>query len=76
MKKILFFVFFLAFLSCGSNNHIVDQNDTSLVTGDVAASIANTITAADLKHIFISFLQMNSKEEIRVNPDKRKLPYI
>ena len=54
MKKILIFVFFLVYISCGSNNLVVDQNDTQIVTGDVAASFANTITADDLKtHLYI-----------------------
>jgi Zn-dependent M28 family amino/carboxypeptidase len=54
MKKILIFVFFLVSISCGSNNLAVDQNDTQIVTGDVAASFANTITADDLKtHLYI-----------------------
>ena len=54
MKKILILVFFLTFLSCGSNNHISEQNDNALVTGDLAKSFANTITAADLKdHLYI-----------------------
>ena len=54
MKKILIFVFFLVFISCGSNNHVVDQNDSLLITGDVAASFAKTITVDDIKtHLYI-----------------------
>ena len=54
MRKIIIFAFYLLFISCGSNNHIVDQNDPPIITGDVAASFANTITADDLKtHLYI-----------------------
>lgn len=54
MKKILLLVFFLVSIGCGSNNHVVDQNDTPIITGDVAASFANTITADDLKtHLYM-----------------------
>jgi Zn-dependent M28 family amino/carboxypeptidase len=54
MKKIIFFVFILVIIGCGSNNHIAEQNGSTLITGDIAAGFAKTITAADLKtHLYI-----------------------
>lgn len=50
MKKILFLIVSLLIISCGSNNHISEINETTVVT---ATKYANTITAEDLKiHLY------------------------
>jgi len=55
MKKLAFFVIIsLTLLNCGSNNYVTDQNDLSLVTGEIAELFSETITPEDLKtHLYI-----------------------
>ncbi len=49
MKKLLFLIFSIAILSCGSNNH----SSKSKTTKATATKFANTITATDLKkHLY------------------------
>ena len=53
MKNFLILLTSIALISCGSN-HITGYSDTSIVTGKIATTFANTITAADLKeHLYV-----------------------
>ena len=49
MKKILILISFAAILNCGSNNLSLENTDPNDITGEIAASFANTITSSDLK---------------------------
>ncbi|MBN4082862.1 MAG: peptidase M28 [Lutibacter sp.] len=52
MKYFLLILGSIAIISCGSN-HITRHNDSSIVTGEIATTFANTITANDLKdHLY------------------------
>lgn len=53
MKNFLILLTSIALISCGSN-HITGYSDTSIVTGEIATTFANTITAEDLKeHLYV-----------------------
>ena len=49
MKKFFVLISFAAILNCGSNNLTLENTDSNDITGEIAASFANTITSSNLK---------------------------
>ncbi len=49
MKKTILLILGLIFLSCGSNNHISENSEPIITTGETAQNFANTISVSDLK---------------------------
>ncbi|MBI9041416.1 M28 family metallopeptidase [Lutibacter sp.] len=53
MKKIVALILGFIILSCGTNNHISENNETTEITGEIAQKYANSIIVSDLKtHLY------------------------